>query len=319
MTEYYEDVDEGYFEQSNAQIAGEIDEHGHLQAEELFGVQTKIFDMTCRGSLEQFAANEGKAVWRLVPEMQSLLRHVTSDTNRSKAGSDDLAGDLTKGVLLQATVLEQQSSFPVKIGLTIPGIVPQVYTENKRFNWTIGENTNTTQVNQSIFEPDNVFTKYMYSKMQKLDVASLDKQIRFDVDPTGESALVDHKGIAYDILFQNVENGYFDTEDTNYLIDVDNQVHSNACSLGAPIPTEIARNLYESIKAPLEVIEKSFVDMRKLHGRFERADGEHWNSFSGLIGEAAGMDADSKGFLKQNALVSEYSASVKVQIKYIVY
>ena len=86
-----------------------------------------------------------------------------------------------------------------------------------------------------------------------------------------------------------------------------------------PVPTEIAQQICEAIRKPLETIEKSFVDMRKLHGRFERADGEHWNSFSGLIGEAAGMDADSKGFLKEHALTSVYSAAVKVQIEYIVY
>jgi len=320
MTDYYnEDVEEAYFEPSNAQIAGEIDEQGHLQAEDLYGVQTKIFNMTCNGSLEQFAANKGKATWKLSPDMQSLLRQVTSTTNRSKATSDDLTGDLTKAVLLQATVLEQRNSFPVPIGLNIPGMVPQVYSENKRYNWILEPNTGTSPVNQSIFEPDNVFTKYMYSNLQKLDVESLEKQVRFDVDPTGESALVDHNGIVYDVLMRNVCSGKFSEDDTQYLLDVDERVRSNPYSMGAPIPTDIAKEICEAIKGPLEVIEKSFVDMRKLHGRFERADGEHWNSFSGLIGEAAGMDADSKGFLKQHALTSSYSASVKVQIKYIVY
>jgi len=320
MSEYYEDdVEDNYFEQSDAQIAGEIDDQGHLQAEDLYGVQRKTFNMTCSGSLEQLAANGKKALWQMSPDMQSLLRQVTSTTNRSKAGNDDLTGDLGKAVLLQATILQERNSFPVPLGLSIPGMVPQVYGQNKRYNWILEPDTKTIPVNQSIFEPDNVFTKYMYSNLQKLDVASLEKQVRFDVDPTGQNALMDQNGIAYDVLMKNVCNRKFDDETTEHLLNVDASIQENQYSMGVPVPTEIAQQICEAIRKPLETIEKSFVDMRKLHGRFERADGEHWNSFSGLIGEAAGMDADSKGFLKEHALTSVYSAAVKVQIEYIVY
>lgn len=317
LSEEYSD-EEAHFGPSDAQIAGQIDEDGHLQAEDLYGVQTKIFNITINGSLEQIAGNNKLTTWRLSDDMQKQLKQVISSTNRSKAGDEHLAGDLSKAVLLQATILQERSDFPIPIGVKIPGLVPQVYTNNSRYNWVIDKDTRTNTINQSIFEPDNVFTKYMYEKLQKLDMETLNQQVDFEKDPSGKFAMVDTNGFVWDVIMRNAAQGKFRGAE-DHLFGIDEQVANSQYSFGAKVPMEIARSVYDAIKEPLQNIEKSFVDMRKLCARFERADGEHWNSFGGLIGEAAGLDKDSEGYIKEHKINTPYSASLKVLIKYIVY
>jgi hypothetical protein len=310
-----DDGEEG--EMVERRIAGQIAADGHLQAEDLYGVQTKIFNMSCSGSLEELAANPSKAKWQMSSEMQKLLRQVTSTTNRSKAGEEQLAGNLSKAVLLHCSILEQRNDYPVAIGVNIPGMVPQVYDRTSRYNWIIENNTPTTLINQPIFDPDNVFTRYMYEKLQKLDMASLNDQIRFEKDPNAPHAHMDPNGFAWQIMMKNVHQGKFQGAD-DHLLALNDSVQYNSNVL-LKVPVAIAREVYEAIKEPLQKIESSFVDLRKLECTFTRVNNEPWNSISGLIGETVGMGHDSQTYMQETNLTAQKSASIKVQIKYIVY
>lgn len=318
--EYMSGSDEDMeYENSMSKVAGQIDNQGHLQAEDLYGVQTKIFTVRCQGSLEQLASNPAKATWKLSPEMQKLLRQVTTTTNRSKADEDQLVGDLSKAVILQSTVLQERSDYPIPIGLSIPGMVPQVYDSNSRYNWIVEKETPTTTVNQTLFEPDNLFTKYMYEKLEKLDIESLNNQIRFEKDPNAPHALMDPNGFAWQIMMKNVYQGNFPGVEQD-LLEIHDSVQNNRNrAVFVKVPVDVAREVHAAIEQPLKSIESSFVDMRKFTCTFERADNQHWNSTQGLIGAAAAADQDTKNYLKANALNNEYSASVKIMIKYIVY
>jgi hypothetical protein len=304
--------------QNNVIVGDAIDPESHLQAKDLYGVQTKIFNMSINGSLEQLGADQNKATWKMDPAMQNLLRQVVTPHNRTNATDENLAGDIGKTVILHAKILQERNDFPVTIGLNIPALVPQVYDKSRRYNWILERNTPTTVINQDIFEPDNVFTKYMYEKLQKLDVESLGQQVRFDVDPTGRHALVDPNGFVWQVMMNNVYQGNFG-EAGNSLMQIDAELRDAPYTFGARVPADIAREVVDAIKEPLQKIEQSFVDMRTLQASFERVDGQAWNSFNNLIGEAAGMDADSKGYLKEHALNTQYNASVKLLIQYIVY
>jgi len=317
--EDYESMDEDYAPVPNdARIAGQIDTDGHLQSKDLYGVQKKTFFMTISGSLEQIAANQARTKWNMSNDIQKQLKQVTTATNRARAADEHLVGDLSKAVMLQATVLEQSNDFPIPIGVNIPGLVPSVYTKDNRYCWVINKNTPTTALQQSIFEPDNVFTRYMYEKLQKLDVETLKEQVRFDIDPSGKNAVFDPNGFAWDVLMKNVYQGKFPGAE-DYLMNLDAQVANNPRSFRPEVPTDIAREVYDAIEAPLRDIEESFVDLRKLNATFERADGEHWNSFGGLIGAAAGLDKDSETYMREHTLATPYSATLKVQVEYIMY
>lgn len=318
----YEDEDSYDMENDEAEnkVDAPITVDSHIREKDLsYGLQTKILNMTFTGSLEDIASNSGKAVWKISDNQQDRMKQVTALTNRSKVDKSALEGDLSKAVLVHAQLLQERNDFPVQLGLHIEGLVPKVHTANDVYNWVFEPNTATTMVGQDIFEPDNVFAQQMYESLEKLDTASLKQQIRFDVDPTGKTAMFDPNGYAWKVLARSVKQGVFPGFEDHFY-DICDQVRSTGeFGFGARVPTEIAREVYDAIEAKLKNIESSFTDLRKLHSRIERTDGEPWNSHTGLIGEAASLDSDSKGMCKSNAIQSIYTASAKVLIKYFVY
>ena len=80
---------------------------------------------------------------------------------------------------------------------------------------------------------------------------------------------------------------------------------------------EIGRELFEGISAPLSKIDKSFVDMRKMQGRFMPVHGNAWNSFEGLVGESIGLQADDSDSLKSYHLTKENKCSASVEFHYV--
>jgi len=128
----------------------------------------------------------------------------------------------------------------MSIGLNIPGLVPQVYDRSRRYNWILERNTPTQMVNHDIFEPDNVFTKFMYEKLQKLDNESLAQQVRFDVDPTGKHALVDPNGFVWQVMMNNVYQGNFGAAG-NRLLQIDAELQNAPYTFGARVPTDDPR------------------------------------------------------------------------------
>jgi hypothetical protein len=273
------------------------------------------------GSLEQLQKNGAASVWSLDENIQQKnLRPVLSKTNRNKPVEADMAGDISKTVWLQATVIEQQNDYPVPVGIDIEGLVARNFTQHGRHNWVVRPNTPTMTVNQSIFEPNNIFNKRMYKTQERLDSASLRTQVR--VDPNGTHATIDPNGIAWEILMTNWANGGL-PEYHDYLATVNSQILQQPAARhvsGVQIPAALANQLIEAIEPELKRVEESYVDMRKLTARFTRADNEeNWNSFKNLVGEAAGTGDDELEYVRQSALNRVHHASIKLRVEYIVY
>lgn len=320
---YTDSEDEEYMnsseeEETKAKVQNTINEPAHLQAAQMYGVQTKIFTPRVQGSLEQLASDPSKATWKLSPELQKLLRQVKTTKNRSKAGEEEFVGDISKAVILECTILQERNDYPVPIAVNIPYMVPQVYDSDIRCNWLIEKETPTTNVNRPLFEPDSLFTQHMYDKLEKLDLESLNNEIRFEKDPKATHALMDPNGFAWKILMKNVYKGNFPGIE-HKLIETHEDVARGNGHVFVKVPVEVARDIHAALAEPLKEIEDSFVDMRKLTCTFQRADNQHWNSIQGLLGAHATLDEDSKHQMKATNLENEYSASVKLLIKYIVY
>jgi hypothetical protein len=310
-----------YEDEEAAGVCGEIDAEGHLQPNALWGTQTAIFDISMSGSLEQLQKNGAASVWSLDENVQQKnLRAVMSKTNRNKPIEADMVGDISKTIWLQATVIEQQNDYPVPVGIDVDGLVARSFTQHSRHNWVIRPNTPTMAVNQSIFDPNNMFTRRMYATSEKLDTASLRTQIR--VDPSGSQATIDPNGIAYEILMTNWQKGIL-PEYHDYLTTINSQILQQPAARhvsGVQIPVALANQLIEAIEPELKRVESSFVDMRTIKARFTRADNEeNWNSLKNLVGEAAGAGDDELEYVRQAALNQVHHASIKLRVEYIVY
>lgn len=320
---YYDDEDQPQFGQSSAPVAGAIDENGHLQAQDLWGVQTRIFNISLPTgvTLETLQAKHKNGVyWEMPSELKQSLRQVNKLRNRTNATDEELVGDLGKFLFLSAEVISEKSNSPKDLAVDIPGLVPTNYTSNGRHNWVIeAGNGNPVVLNENIFEPDNYFTKQMYEHEQKCDLKTLATHINLNHDPEKQIATMETQGVGWKVLTDNMAAGRFADcaaaiyENNKHVFEEGNTDRSYL----AKVPYDIAEEIYEAIATPLKEIEKSYTDINTFRVRFSPADGEAWTHSAGLIQESYGFDSDSKGYEKETLANKPIQASIRLRVKYV--
>jgi hypothetical protein len=312
-------IEDTMYEDVEAPTSLLLDDEGHLKREQVWGLQSRIFDIDLVASLEELEGNGGKqAVWSIADHQLKNLKQNMAMTDRDMPSKEDLAGNLNRGIPLHMEILEQKSDFPVKMGININGIVPQTMTSDGTFVWTVAANTPTQAVNQPVFEPKNVFTKHMYKKWKVLSSESLDKEMRFD--PESGFCYMSPSGIAFEVLCDNLAQGYWEEYDHTQL-PIAQIINAGEMGRGppVPIPIPIAEEIKKTLSPHVEQISKSFMDLNKFQVRWTRADGEHFNSFRNLVGEVVGSETDPMGTLRDDKLNTRYCASIKVKLEYLVF
>lgn len=298
---------------SEAPIAGQLDDENHLQMEDMYGVQTRYFDISMDASLSDCAADKNNAIWKLPPDLHAFLQQVVTNKNRSNASSSDLAGNLERVIPLKATIVEVHNEHSVPIGINIPGFVPQTFTNKGRFLWTLQPKTAPTQVEFVVSEPDNFLTKRMYNNWRKCDIDQLKSEIKFsDDDELDKYATMRTDGLAFQVLMDAIMDGKFGNSLNPHAIREAAQI-----SRRVEIDDEIARKVYEAIETPLKDIEKRFMNMTKFQARFVRADGRPFDSPHGLVGTP--VNGVSTGFSDKNARYTKKRAGIRLKLDYVLY
>lgn len=333
MTDKYYDVpedgiQEGYpqdltFAESNASFMGGIDDEGHLKVEDMYGVQTKTFFIRtpAGATLESLQAQHKDGYyWNISSQITGYLRHVGKSVDRKNASDKDMHGVLSKGLLLSADVLHFQSNCPKDLSVDLPGLVPTYISENGRHNFIIPAYGNGV-INQNICQPSNLITEMEYSRNEKCDEVALKSAIRFDIDPSKQTAHIATNTFPFQILRDNMDkaNGAY-TEVAEAIYAKNRQVFSELNTPGHKtviVPAEIGKHLYESLAAPIKDMEKRYVDLGNYKVKLSPADGKAWNHVDGLIGESSVFGADSTGFEKEHKLNTPISAYAAIQIKYV--
>lgn len=288
----------------------------HIRSDDLMGVQSKILHIEFVSSLEDLAKNSSKSVWRLNPDMLQNLRHIKTTQSRSKAGKDDLVGDLTKTVLLHAEIIEQKCEAPCAIGYDIPGIMPTVLTSGGRFAWVTPPCTETTLTEKTVFEPDSVLTKHMYATLSKCDINTINQEIKFDGD--SDMAQIKSSGVASAILQDNLMQGYWEGADGLYE-DVNQQLHAGRRWL--EVPTPFAREIHDHLTSEIQPMEESFVNFKDFQVRIKRADGQPWNSYQNMAGRISsiGGEVEDQHSISNATLSTSYYMSIKLKIDYVTF
>ena len=312
-----EKIQHSMFEYSQADAMGDVDEEGHLQSEDLFGVKTLIWDVNFSGTLDEFAKLKAKTRVTVTPAEVRGLRHVTRATDRANAGDEHLVGDLDKGIILNARVIEQWNESNAKVGINVNYLVPTVACNGSRYVWTINPKTHGyPQVD--ISQTTNLFSRWMYKKTAKLTPESLKREVNMEADQEGRHAYVDSQGIIWDHILKTANKhperyqGYMDE-----LISACDQVaaRNDLVSIPVVVPMAIAKDAYETLVKPLEKISESYVDLRKLSARAFRTDGEEWNSLSGISGRAGVIGSDA--YLNNHTINRVINVGAKIELKVV--
>jgi hypothetical protein len=322
--EYIDDEVQPEYASSPAFSGDQMHSDDHVTTDDLYGVTTKIFSISTPegATLEQLAANSKNGLfWEMPAELKTLLKQVNKSSNRSNVSEKDLEGDLGKALFLSAKVISYHSDCPKRLAVDIPGLVPTVYTSSGRHNWVIPANCQNTVIGQSIFDPDNKFTRFMYEHNQKCNLKTLERHIRFDIDHNNQVAGMDSKGIGWKVLTDNLmraDSPYIDAMEGIYAKNrhiFDNP--DSPFSQIAQVPMAIAREIFDEIAAPLKKIEKAYTDFNTWKVRFRPADMKAWNATEGLAKDAVVYGSDHVGLEVEAKLNTPFSAGIDLEISYI--
>ena len=324
-THYHHDDDRRYYDQPRRGVSEEIGEEcvdeevpetgEHLTSNDVYGVQTAFIYPKIRGSLEEWANNPDKTVWTMSPKNLSQIRHNIRTVNRANATEEEFTGDLSRAVLLGARVINTKGKCPTDVGFNLSGLEPRVFTDNNRYAWLVPGDSGNMQVNESIFTPDSTFSRYMYERVEKCDLKSLDQQMRFDIGADSNHALVDKRGYAWQVIMRNTYSQTHWAPYANELYAMNNDMSSRFAEVVKPIAEEV----YGEIKADLENIGQHFVDLRTLEVKFERDDGEAWNQTNSLVGESMAFDEKSKLRLQDHTLNKQNEVGAMIELKFVLY
>lgn len=314
MDSYYTETQPQY-----AESRVDIDENGHLTSDIMYGVQTKILDVSLTGvTLEQLAVDAKKGfVWQIPEEVKESFRHVTTLSNRANATADQREGELANGLFLEAEIISHYNDSPVRLAVDIEGLVPNCITDKGKHNWVIPSYCGEV-IKESIFSPNNIFTKFMYEHNRKCDLKTLQQHIRLDIDPTKQFAYMDSKGVGWQVLTKQMainpefaDLGLEIKEMNKHIFDQPEAQHL------AKVPYEIGEGILEQIAAPLKEIQKSYFNFNKFAIRFSRADKEVWNSVSGLVKDANVFGNDQVAFEQEQKTNTPINAGFKLRVKYV--
>jgi len=325
-----DEVQPGYtdapeFEYSSAPVPGHIDEEGHINAGDLWGVQTKTFfiDIPEGATLEQLEARHKNGVfWQMPAEQKNFLKQINKATNRSVVSEKDLDGDLTKALFLSAKIVAFHNDSAKSIAVDIPGLLPTGHTSTDRHTYVLRPTGgNLVVINKSIFQPENLFTRFMYEHNQKCNLKTLAQQIRLDYDPKKQIATMDSRGVGWKVLLDNLKS-----EDSPFISALDSIYAKNQHIIENPdpersqiaeVPYEIASQVFNAIAKPLKEIEKSYQNFASWKVRFSPANKQPWNSIAGLAQEGVVFGHDAISDERDHKLNTPISAGLEVEISYV--
>ena len=326
---YPDNADRDYVFESDscAKVEGLIDEEGHLQAKDLWGVQKRLLhvSMPVGSTLESLQQNHRNGVyWDLGEEFKQNMRQIVSSRNRKNAGAEERAGDTAKMLIVGAKFISHTNDSKKAFGLDIPGLVREAGDGQNMYNYIVSATMgNPCNLGIRLENPDNMFTRTMYEQKQKMDLQTLKRAINRENPANPKIALMPTNMVGWKVLVQNMEpdGAFADVAETILQMnepifqDIANGVERDHY---AQVPIDTANVVFDAIAEPLKKFEASYVNLDEFRIKWVPADGQAWTHSNGLINETAGRGfAGGEGAEKSSEISRPINASVYLQLEYI--
>jgi hypothetical protein len=159
----------------------------------------------------------------------------------------------------------------------------------------------------------------MYENWRTCTPDDLEREITMPAEKDDQDyAQVKTNGLVWSTIVKFVNKGIFAAYEQE-ILHADAQVEANPLAMQVmTVPVEMAVKVRDYLAEPLKDIDKAFMNMGKIQGRFSRMDGEPWDSHSSLIGEALSV-GDDEGEFAAHQMTTPYSAFVKVEMEYVLH
>ena len=186
----------------------DIDALNHLSSEQFSRVQKTILDIDFCGSPAEMAANKSLSQWSLLPHLSKEFKQNLAIKNRSVAGEDQLAGNLSRCIPLGFKVLQQKNSFPYPMEIKIAGMMDTTIHRHGKCLHRIPAETATMLVGLDVFQPENIVNQWAYKTWSTCSLEDLESDVNIVAKSSKKPAHANIAvgSLAYDTLVQNLND-----------------------------------------------------------------------------------------------------------------
>ena len=303
------------------QPVGEALEEGageHLSIKDFSkGVLERDLFVHIETSLNELAANEGKAIWKPSAEELKKLRQVTALQDRDNAKEEDIVGDLSRCIPLELKVMEYGSGCPRLVGADVYGMRKTKSTGTSSHTWIFPATKTEYRVksDECITQPTNIFDKVAYKTWRKVDIESLGDEVHYD--KKNNVALVDTSGVIFAVFKDNMLQGAWKEQQ----LPVGEILEAERAGVThLSLPPECIKHCEEHIRPYLENIDKSFHNWNNFFVEFKIGDGaQTWNDTrKGLVGEMM-SSGKTRGVIDDRSLNKRFGIWMRLKAKYVLY
>lgn len=313
-----------YFVQGEEPVENNYDEqfenNRHMNSSDLHGVQSVTFDIDIEGLTPEELQSKHKNgfIWKPTAEQLKELRHNLAETNRKNAKDEDRAGSIKSALFLGASVLGQHNpDGPYKLGFDVYGLVGRNMAGGTTYAWTVPAKCPFVDMNKSIFEPDNIFKRWMYENNQTCNMKLIDQHINLHADPNKEFCSMDTSGIGWSTLQAKMQEGIFPEHEEEIYAKNEHIFQNPQGHFLAIVPYAVGEAIKDYVKEPYLKSKNSLVDFEKFNVKITRADRKPWNHISGLAKLSMTSDNDDVQFEQDTILGTPIDAGMKLKIDYV--
>lgn len=293
------------------------EEEEHVNADALYGVQKRTIRYCLKGSLEQLNRQKLRTVRRLNERAHPHMKQVTSMRGRNNPTAENTAGNLDRIVLLGVRIVNHVNQYPVAIGYNINSkiLVPGTLTDTGDvYTGVLEAKAPSTTSDRVIFEPTNIFSRRMLEQWERVDPEALDQEFIFPKVGNGTCLVRVDDGTGTSVAIELLRNHPHLFPGINANEIVRNRLERIPYS---ELPEDVGRQLHTHMAGEIEKIAASFISVNDLSMSFHCVDGNDWNTWQNLEGEAVALEPNKQSEYKKIALNSVHSAAVQVELTFI--
>lgn len=298
-------------------VGSELDNDQHLTKDMFTQVQRTLMDIDVTASLAELEQNPSLATWKLMPHLSKEFKQNLALKNRHLATGEELAGNLNRCIPLHLEILQQKNSFPVAMGIHVPGMMDKNLYKHGQCVYRVPPDTQTMLVGQNVFEPTNKITQWMYDNYRMCTVEDLETDIKHfaKTAKVPAHATIAVGSLAHEALKENLAAGKWQSELEH--IDVE-EIFDPKMRHTVQVTPIMAKQIAGLLEPMIKETADSFINLEDFNVKIVRADGQaNFAAPQGIHGELIGSNVTNAPKIVTDKLQTRYNVTIKAALYHV--
>lgn len=236
--------------------------------------------------------NPSKCTWKFQPHLSKEFKQNLAVSNRSRAGADDLVGNLERMLPLGFDVQMHGNGFPYAMGIDIPGMMRRNLHRSGMCVHRVPAFTAVQAFDKPIFDAESKVSEHMYRNYRLCTMEDLNEDIEFK-PAKGQNeayASVAVGSLAHETLVDNLRKGHWSEE--NLSRQQIQSIFHPGDNYTVQVTEKMGKDVKELLRPEVEQVASSFINANNFAVTIYRADGVEGfatpKQIAGAISTAAG-------------------------------